>query len=163
MDGPGNGYLLTGPDAAGAHDALVIIPLNEGVGIIDWINMTAPTEKRGILDPILITVVLESAVSVLFTGMAAEFVPGRQQFQDYPPGFYYIRALGFHHHAVFGRSHTGGQKQRPPFDFHQAHPAGTRQPEIGIVTEGGNLNPVQAASLQEGAALGGCYPLAVNS
>ena len=62
VNSPGYGNLFTSPDTTSAHNAFVIIPFQEWVGVIDRIYMPSTICKR-VFYAVLITIVLKLAVT----------------------------------------------------------------------------------------------------
>jgi hypothetical protein len=77
----------------------------------------------------------------------------QQKLQHRTLRLFNLIALGGDNHSVSADDGAGRLQLRHLLDTHQAHPAGSLQREIGVVTEGGNVESLVAADVDQPRAL----------
>jgi hypothetical protein len=98
--------------------------------------------------------VLQFALAAGVADGTVERVVAEQELECRFAGLRDFRALGGDHHAFGDRGGAGGLKLGNFFEAHDAHAAGSLEREAGVVAEGGNLDAVGAAGLNEQRARG---------
>ena len=85
----------------------------------------------------------------------------QKQFQNHPPVVLKAGGIGPNDHPILGRGGAGGD-QVAALILHHAHPAGAIDGQIGIITEGGNMDSYAVDDLEDVFFLVKVCPYAVN-
>jgi hypothetical protein len=118
---------VTGANAQAAEYALVHIPNDKGVAVIQRIAVPGSFERTA-LDPITVTVLGQTAIAQLLTRHTIKGMVGNQQFQYGFSGFYYGWGFCFYHHSRSCLGDAGRNQIAHSFNLHHtnaASPAGT--------------------------------------
>ncbi len=98
--------------------------------------------------------VLQFALAAGIADRAVEGMVGEQDFKRGLARLHHLLGLRLHHHAFGDGRGAGGLHLGHLFDFDQAHAACALERESGVVAEGGNLDAILLAGLNEQGALG---------
>ena len=148
-DGPVDDQLVAGLYAPSAEDAAAEVTDDEGVGVLDGINILVSGEEAAV-HLVSISQFLKAAVSVCLTEQAV--VPSRRkkQLRVEPAGVVNPRRVRGDVHFRGDWRRTGRHQRAGPLDLNEADPAGAGGREALQVTEGRDVDPVIAGCIENG-------------
>lgn len=140
-------------DAAVAEDAARAVEVDHGRPLLLF-AMVLGFGVEGVRRTVLEGHVLQLALAAGVADGAVERMVAEQELQRGFAGLGDLRGLGGDVHALGDRGGAGGLELGHLLDAHHAHAAGSLQREIGVVTEGGNLDAGRLAGINEQRACG---------
>jgi hypothetical protein len=91
---------------------------------------------------------LQLAMGVFGAGIAVLLMIGEHQFQSNPPHLTKFFSMGFNFHTGLGDSGTGSNNSQT-FDINETEPTGSVDAQLGMITEGRNVNADLAGDFQQ--------------
>ena len=147
-------------DAAIAEDAAGAVEVDDGGPLLLFaVILGLGVEAVG--GAVLEGHVLQLALAAGVADGAVEGMVAEEQLQCGFPGLGDFRGFGGDVHALGDRGGAGGLELGHLLDADDAHAAGGLEGEAGVVTEGGDLDAVGLAGVDEQRACGGGEGLAV--
>ncbi len=146
-DGPVDDQLVAGLHASSAEDATAEVTDDEGVDVLDRIDILVSGEEAAV-HFVSISQFLKAAVSVCLAEQAVVPARRKKKFRVEPAGLVNPRRVRGDVHFRRDRGGAGRHQRAGPLDLNEADPAGAGGRKALEVTEGRDLDPVIAGCIE---------------
>jgi hypothetical protein len=151
-----------GLDTTEAHDTSVKPLLDQRGSIFDTGNLPLLRREFILLDSKFIGPVLKLTLSAGITDWTIQGMVDQEEFESLKPHPFHTVGAGMDHHPIHHRRGTGGHGHISSLHINQTDPAGLDEAQLGMVAEGGNVDPIFFGHLEDGLIQPCCHFFSIN-